>query len=78
MSWNASLIDGPIEDPNDPTGYRLNVAPSVVCDEIEPYRVSPNEKLRRFAGAQTHRFLFPDEQTARALLGGFWIEGEGA
>ena len=57
-------------------GYRLNVAPTVMCDELEPYRVTPNEKLRGFFGAQTYRLLFPDEATARGLMAEYWVESE--
>lgn len=74
--WDTSLIDGPLADPSDTAGYRLNVAPTVVCDAIEPYRVTPTKKLRQFFGAPTHRFVFPDEATARGLLAEYWIEDE--
>jgi len=64
MSWNTSLIDGPIPAYQflgfDPNGlpifgallpiYNLNVAPQVMTAELEPFVVEPANPKRVFAG----------------------------
>jgi hypothetical protein len=54
-------------------GYHLNVAPELV---VEEYRVDPDPAtpFREFAGGSTGFLRFPDEATARAVLGAYWID----
>lgn len=72
MTWNASLIDGPI--PVDGVaGYHLNVAPEVGAG-LEAYQTFPRNPRRVFAGADTVFLRFADEAEAHAALGAYWIE----
>ena len=86
--WNQSLIDGPISiaifgDPDEEgvrpvtgyvEGYHLNVSPQVYTDELEPYRATPRNPRRVFAGAETIYLKFADEAEARLVLGAYWTE----
>lgn len=84
MSWNTSVVDGPILI-DGVAGYHLNVAPSAVPAEAAPYMVAPEPvtPARTFAGdvqAQdgtwplTAFLRFPDEETAKAVLPGLWVD----
>jgi hypothetical protein len=75
MTWNLSLIDGPIPI-FDVTGYHLNIAPQVYTAELEQYAVTPTVPRRVFAGAETVFLRFADEAEARSVLGAYWIEPE--
>lgn len=72
MSWNSSLIDGPVHVP-DVTGYHLNVAPEIAAG-LDAWRVTPRNPRRVFAGADTVFLRFADEAEARVALGEYWIE----
>lgn len=73
MSWNPSLIDGPIAiDGVD--GYHLNVAPECYTDDLAAFAVTPANPQRVFAGAATVFLRFADEAEARAALPGFWTD----
>ncbi len=90
--WHASIIDGPVPIPilSEPDaegmqtllgyvdGYHLNVAPSVYTPELEPYRATPRNPRRVFAGAETVFLRFADEAEARSLLGAYWVEESNA
>jgi hypothetical protein len=90
MSWNPSLIDGPLtiytfgepdadgvrEVTGTVPGYHLNVAPWLVTEEAAPYVQEPATPSCTFAGGSTGFLKFPDEATARALLADYWIEGD--
>lgn len=75
----GEVIDGVavFEIIGEEPGYRLNVAPTVMSDALEPFRVTPGKRLRTFAGAQTYRLLFADEAEARLYLPEYWFEAEG-
>jgi hypothetical protein len=73
MTWNPSLIDGPIPIP-DAAGYHLNVAPQVYTDAMQPYVMTPSFPRRVFAGAETVFLRFADEAEARSALGAYWME----
>lgn len=88
MSWNQSLIDGPITvylygEPDENgvlavlgtvPGYHLNVAPWLLTDELTQYAVEPQNPQRYFAGGSQAFLKFPDEATARELLADYWTE----
>ncbi len=59
-------------------GYHLNVAPEVYTPELEPYRTTPRQPRRVFAGAETVFLRFNDEAEARSLLGVYWVEAADA
>lgn len=87
MSWIAP-VDGPIPAPifGEPDedgfvqiagfepGYRLNVPPELMTDELSAWRVTPAKPLRVFAGDDpanpiaTAFLLFPHEDEARSAL----------
>lgn len=75
MTWNPALIDGPISIASDPTGYHLNVAPTVMTPALEPYRIVPATPERVFESASTVFLRFTSEAEARSLLSAYWIEG---
>ena len=72
MSWNASLIDGPLDIPAP--GYHLNVAPSCMTSALGAFEVkpAPNTPFRLFSGAPTHFLCFASEAEARGALGAYW------
>ena len=86
--WDTSRIDGPIptfqflgldEDGNPQFGaqtsaYNLNIAPHIMTDELEAYRIEPQIPKRVFAGAQTVFLTFESEAEAIAALGDYWTE----
>lgn len=94
MSWNASLIDGPIpafkflglDAEGQPTFgaqlpiYNLNVAPSVMSPELEPFVVEPTHPKRVFAGDDpddrtlTVCLSFASEAEARTYLAAYWTD----
>jgi hypothetical protein len=88
MTWNTSLIDGPVLIPilSEPdaegmqtllgyvNGYHLNVAPQVYTAELAPYVVTPTLPRRVFAGAETVFLKFADEAEACSVLGAYWME----
>lgn len=74
MTWNHSLIDGPVHVP-DVTGYHLNVAPEIAAG-LDAWRVYPTTPQQVFAGAETVFLRFADEAEARSVLSGYWIEPE--
>jgi hypothetical protein len=55
-------------------GYHLNVSPSVYTDALEPYRTTPRNPRRVFAGAETIYLRFEDEAEARSMLADYWTE----
>jgi hypothetical protein len=55
-------------------GYHLNIAPSVYTDDLAPYRTTPRNPRRVFAGAETIYLRFEDEAEARSMLGAYWTE----
>jgi hypothetical protein len=55
-------------------GYHLNVSPQVYTDALEPYRATPRNPRRVFAGAETIYLRFEDEAEARSMLGAYWTE----
>jgi hypothetical protein len=55
-------------------GYHLNVSPQVYTDALEPYRTTPRNPRRVFAGAETIYLRFEDEAEARSMLGAYWTE----
>jgi hypothetical protein len=57
-------------------GYHLNVSPQVYTDALEPYRTTPRNPRRVFAGAETIYLRFEDEAEARSMLGAYWTEEE--
>jgi hypothetical protein len=59
-------------------GYHLNIAPQVYTDALEPYRATPRNPRRVFAGAETVFLRFEDEAEARSMLGAYWTEPEQA
>ena len=73
MSWNSSLIDGPISIPGV-TGYHLNIAPHLLTEEVEVYALVPENPQRYFAGGSQAFLKFPDEATAKLLLADYWID----
>jgi hypothetical protein len=54
-------------------GYHLNVSPQVYTDALEPYRTTPRNPRRVFAGAETICLRFEDEAEARSMLGAYWV-----
>jgi hypothetical protein len=92
MTWNQSLVDGPVpiaiygepyttDEGNEDRdvigyveGYHLNVSPSVYTEALEPYRATPRNPRRVFAGAETVFLRFEDEAEARSMLGAYWTE----
>ena len=77
MSWNPSVIDGPIDVYRDDApvpGYHLNIAPWLMTDELATYAVEPQEPARIFAGGSTGFLKFPDEATAKLMLADYWID----
>ena len=88
MTWRTDVIDGPIstfqflgldEDGNPQFGaqtsaYNLNIAPHIMTDELEAYRIEPQIPKRVFAGAQTVFLTFESEAEAIAALGDYWTE----
>lgn len=90
MTWNLSVIDGPIltyeflgmdEDGNPQFGdqlpaYNLNIAPQVMRPDLEQFRIEPEIPKRVFAGdPQDTAFLtFTDEAEAIAALAAYWTE----
>ena len=79
MSWDTSLVDGPILSYQSST-YNVNVAPQAMTPELEPFVVEPVYPKRVFAGddpanrTMTVCLLFADEEEARAHLASYWIE----
>ena len=59
-------------------GYHLNVAPDIVGQEIDAFRVFPDSPERQFAGADTVFLAFADEAQAREHLAVWWIETQEA
>jgi hypothetical protein len=59
-------------------GYHLNVSPQVYTEALEPYRATPRNPRRVFAGAETVFLRFEDEAEARAMLGAYWTEPQQA
>ena len=57
-------------------GYHLNVSPQVYTDDLAPYRATPRNPRRVFAGAETVFLKFADEEEARSMLGAYWVEEE--
>jgi hypothetical protein len=55
-------------------GYHLNVSPQVYTDDLAPYRATPRNPRRVFAGAETVFLRFEDEAEARSMLGAYWTE----
>jgi len=55
-------------------GYHINVSPSVYTDDLAPYRTTPRNPRRVFAGAETIYLRFEDEAEARSMLGAYWTE----
>ena len=88
MSWRGDVCDGPIptfaflgldEDGNPQFGaqtsaYNLNIAPHIMTDELEAYRIEPQIPKRVFCGAQTVFLTFESEAEAIAALGDYWTE----
>ena len=92
MTWNQSLLDGPVpiaiygdpitdDEGNEARdvigyveGYHLNIAPQVYTDDLAPYRATPRNPRRVFAGAETVFLRFEDEAEARSMLGAYWVE----
>jgi hypothetical protein len=77
MSWNASLVDGPIAVEDD-VGYHLNLAAERMTAALEPFRVRPETPERVWAGdapewTATIFLRFTDEAAARAALPGLWV-----
>jgi hypothetical protein len=81
MTWNASLIDGPISDADG--GYLLNIAPELMASDLAAYVVTPTPVTpdRVWAGdtgpsyPATVFLRFPDEATARGTsLGAQWTD----
>jgi hypothetical protein len=56
------------------SGYHVNVAPEVYTDALAPYRTTPRQPRRVFAGAETVFLKFADEAEARNMLGAYWME----
>lgn len=63
MSWDQSMIDGPIsvplfgpeQDGSTPIvgyepGYHLNICAGLLTPELEPHRVIPSSPVRTWAG----------------------------
>ena len=76
MSWNAALIDGSLSD-MWPGCYSLNVAPEVMTEALEAYRVEPATPSRLFAGddgtgSQTVFLSFANEAEALEALAFYW------
>lgn len=88
MSWNRSLLDGPIDvytygepdaDGVRPVtgtieGYHLNIAPHLLTEELAVYAVEPENPARIFAGGSQAFLKFPDEATAREMLADYWTD----
>jgi hypothetical protein len=55
-------------------GYHLNISPQVYTDDLAPYRATPRNPRRVFAGAETICLRFEDEAEARSMLGAYWTE----
>lgn len=55
-------------------GYHLNVSPSVYTEVLEPYRTTPRNPRRAFAGAETVFLVFANEAEARLMLADYWTE----
>jgi hypothetical protein len=55
-------------------GYHLNISPQVYTDDLAPYRTTPRNPRRVFAGAETVFLRFEDEAEARSMLGAYWVE----
>lgn len=74
--WNAALIDGSLSDMWEGS-YSLNVAPEVMTEALEAYRVEPETPSRVFAGddgtgSRTVFLSFASEAEAREALGAHW------
>lgn len=86
MTWNASLIDGPItiytygqpdEEGVRPVtgtvpGYHLNIAPEIMTNELEQFRIVPETPSQSFAGAETVFLKFTNEAQAKSNLAQYW------
>jgi hypothetical protein len=59
-------------------GYHLNVSPQVYTEALEPYRATPRNPRRVFAGAETVFLRFEDEAEARSMLADYWTEPQQA
>ena len=79
MSWNASLVDGPIPTYKQ-NSYDINISVSCMTSELENYVVEPSMPKRVFAGddpenrTETVCLSFPNEATAISLIPELWIE----
>ena len=56
------------------SAYNLNIAPHIMTDELEAYRIEPQIPKRVFSGAQTVFLTFESEAEAIAALGDYWTE----
>lgn len=85
MTWNPSLIYGPVE--GFETGYHLNIAKALMTPALAAFEVAPDPETPAavFAGDTldedgayqlTAFLLFDDETHARAQLPGLWLEPE--
>lgn len=78
MTWNSSLVDGPIADVGGK--YLLNVSNPSVPEEARAFEVQPSTPNRIFAGdagptfPETAFLVFLDEAEARTHLPGLWLE----
>lgn len=91
MSWNSSLIDGPLtiytfgepdKDGVRPVngtvlGYHLNVAPWLVTEEMSEFVQEPSTPAVTFAGGATGFLKFADEAEAQAVIpADYWTPDE--
>lgn len=88
MTWNTSLIDGPItvytygqpdEEGYSPVtgtvvGYYLNVAPQIMTEALAAYVITPTTPSRVFSGGETVFLKFTSETQARSALQQYWVE----
>jgi hypothetical protein len=83
MTWNASLIDGPITidayDQEQVGGYHLNCHPIVNRQTdtgglLDAFVIMPLNPRRIWLGAETMFLKFADEAEAKLHLSDYWTD----
>lgn len=71
MTWYGSFII-PVGDLPQ-KGYHLNIAPEIMTEELEAFRVNPANGAT-FMGSSTVFLRFKNEKQAREALPGYWFD----
>jgi hypothetical protein len=87
MTWNTSLIDGPLTIPTygladtetgerpvtgSVPGYSLNLPNYLLTEELRAFQVFPETPAVVFAGQETAFLHFVDEDEAKTWLPEYW------